>query len=209
MAIDKDGKIETISIYTDGSEKEISEDLIFITDEDGKKTEKKIKIVKKGEPVVAYFKGEKDECEEVDVQVELLSDDIKELKDIVVVSDPKKNKLKWIDEDSVEDLIVDVDVALDGLDDLAFVTKPMRKSGAIQMENVGDGEYRITYQSEDHQPIKIEVVNGEGQRLFKQRVKNFFGTYKKDVRLDESEPRFYSVKVSQGDKEVIGEFQFR
>lgn len=79
----------------------------------------------------------------------------------------------------------------------------------IHLENLGEGSFRLGYRSEDLKPIKIEVFDGEGNRLFDQKVKNFLGKYVKDIYLMENDPGFYLVRVRQGDKEEIGEFQFK
>jgi hypothetical protein len=79
----------------------------------------------------------------------------------------------------------------------------------IQLKNLGEGSFRLSYRSEDLKPIRIEVFDGEGNRLFSQKVRNFLGKYVKDIYLAENDPGFYVIRVRQGSKEEIGEFQIK
>lgn len=83
------------------------------------------------------------------------------------------------------------------------------KKEQIELKSVAYGVYRLEFNSEELEPILIEVFNSEGKRLFKKKVKNFYGRFIKEIELEDNEISFYSVRVVQGDKEIIGEFEYK
>lgn len=89
-----------------------------------------------------------------------------------------------------------------------FVQKANMKKEQIQLSPSNGGDYRLEFNSEDLGPIQIEVFNGEGKRLFRKKVKNFYGRFIKEIELEDNEIGFFTVKVLQGNKEIIGEFEF-
>ena len=57
-------------------------------------------------------------------------------------------------------------------------------------------------------PIVVEVFNSTGDRLYKKKVKNYYGRFLQEIELEDNESTFFTVKVTQGEKEIIGEFEF-
>lgn len=92
--------------------------------------------------------------------------------------------------------------------DQVLIGKAPRQKGQIQMIPQESGAYRLEFNSEETDPIVVEVYNGEGKRLFKKKVRSFYGRFVKEMYLEYNETGFFTVRVVQGDKEIIGEFEF-
>lgn len=94
-------------------------------------------------------------------------------------------------------------------DENLFFGDVSKKKVQIELKSLGYDEYRLEFNSESLEPILIEVFDSEGKRQFKKKVKNFYGRFIKELELEGNEIPFFSVRVVQGDKEIIGEFEFK
>ena len=118
-----------------------------------------------------------------------------------------KEDMVWI---SGKDENIKVDILSDGeISPKFFMSSQKSKKGQIELRKVDGGDYRLEFNSDELDPILVEVFDGEGKRLYKKKVKNFYGRYLKELPLEYNETGFYTVKVTQGDKEIIGEFEFK
>lgn len=75
------------------------------------------------------------------------------------------------------------------------------KEGKTVLDTVGDGFYRLEFESYDSEPIIIEVFNCEGDRLFKKKVKNFYGRILKLIKLQDNDTGLFTVRVVQGERD--------
>ena len=91
-----------------------------------------------------------------------------------------------------------------------FIFDVKKKEGnQISLDAKGNGDYRLEFVSDELEPIKVEVFDGEGNKLFKKKVKNFYGRFLKDLNLQGNDSGLFTVRVLQGEKEIIGEFEFK
>ena len=93
-------------------------------------------------------------------------------------------------------------------DDAIFISHKT-PADQIQLKPIGDEKYRLEFNSEELDPILIEVYNIEGKRLFKKKVKNFYGRFVKEIELEDNGIGVLTVKVEQGEKKIIGEFEYK
>lgn len=113
----------------------------------------------------------------------------------------------WVDEDD-SNVVMRVK-NLDRMGNLMFFSDKKARKELISLDKMSDENYKLEINSDELEPIVIEVFNSEGKRLFKKRVKNFYGRFLQNVELEDNESTFFTVKVTQGDKEIISEFEFK
>ncbi len=171
-------------------------------------------LIKEGE---VFFKGEKGE--KGDVKMIKKKDDLKWIyeskgdlffdsaKGDVKVIKKKDDLAFWVDE-SEGDVVVDVIKKGEGDNEFFFATAAKTK-GQIQLQAKADGMYRLEFNSDELDPIAVAVFDGEGKRLYKKKVRNFYGRFLTEIPLEYNESGFYTVTITQGDKEIIGEFEFK
>lgn len=94
-----------------------------------------------------------------------------------------------------------------GGQNMMFFSK--EREGQISLDSKGDGFYRLEFVSDELEPVKIEVFDGEGNKLFKKKVKNFYGRFLKEVDLGDNETGLFTVRILQGEREIIGEFEYK
>lgn len=193
--MDEDGKTNTFTIKSkEGKGEEMEEHIIIMSGDDGEKKEHRIKII-----------SNVDECEKVHDCAEVhVCDEIEVAANIMVLSGDKSKPVTWVSKDHADETIVVEGVEIP---EMGFFMDSDQQG--ISLKSMGDDQYRLVYESDILEPITIEVVNGEGKRMFRQKVRKFYGKYMKDIELDETSPRFYTVVVKQGDFEEIGKFQFK
>jgi len=93
--------------------------------------------------------------------------------------------------------------------DFSFFEKaPKSAKKAITLDKVEGGLYELELNTDNLEPILVEVFNSTGDRLYKKKVKNYYGRFLQIIELEGNESAFYTVKVTQGEKEIIGEFEF-
>ena len=115
-----------------------------------------------------------------------------------------KDGLVWTTD---ENKLIEIDEIDRHKKDMMFFSK--EKKEHISLELREDGLYRLGFDSDDLEPIQVEVFDSEGNRLFKKKVKNFYGRFLKDVDLGNNETGLFTVRVLQGEKEIIGEFEYK
>jgi hypothetical protein len=94
--------------------------------------------------------------------------------------------------------------------DLAFFSHAAPKAKkAIALEHLEGGLFELEINTDDLDPVIIEVFNSTGKRLYKKKVKNYYGRFLQQIELEDNESAFFTVKVTQGDKEIIGEYEFK
>jgi len=98
---------------------------------------------------------------------------------------------------------------VDGIEGNNFMFYSKEKKSHIKLDSKGSGLYRLAFESDELEPIQLEVFDGEGNRLFKKKVKNFYGRFLKDIQLGHNETGLYTVRVLQAEKEIIGEFEYK
>ena len=95
-------------------------------------------------------------------------------------------------------------VKLDG----GFAWTAKEEKRAIQLKPLDDGMFRLEVNTDDTEAVVIEVFNATGDRLYKKKVRNYYGRFLQEIELSDNESAFYTVKVTQGEREIIGEFEF-
>ena len=124
----------------------------------------------------------------------------------VIVKHKGDENLNWTSKD--DNVLIELkEIDSEGKGEFEFFGE--EKKGQISLDPVGDGVYRLEFESDELQAIIIEVFNGEGDRMFKKKVKNFYGRFLKEIHLADNEVGLFTVRVLQGEKEIIGEFEYK
>lgn len=185
-----------------------------------------IKIVKDGKTVIdsTFESSEGIDHEKIhklikkfsgeDVYVNLLEASGDHVFEILEGGDSKTMKMKFFSDEDFEffgegEFEVIRKDSKNGETVIRIDSKYHKEKDKIKLKSIGYGVYRLEFNSEELDPILIEVFNSEGKRLFKKKVKNFYGRFIKEIELEDNEISFFSVIVVQGDKEIIGEFEFK
>jgi len=166
---------------------------------------------KEGGRVIISKKGEGDE-------VEIITDDIigkfHKGGDVQFFNkeDLDEHAQVWIESDEegnehAHGIFEDHEFDGGGHGDMVFFGE--KRQGQTQLNPREDGTYRLSFESDELGPIVVEVFTGDGKRLFKQKVKHFYGRYLKDIDISDNETALYTVKVTQGENEIISEFEFK
>jgi len=93
--------------------------------------------------------------------------------------------------------------------DFSFFEKaPKARKRAITLDQIEGDLYKLELNTNDLDPLVVEVFNSSGDRLYKKKVKNYYGRFLQEIELEGNESAFFTVKVTQGEKELIGEFEF-
>lgn len=231
MINELDGDVKTINIFKKGDKDVMVYDFGFDSDEKGEGKYEVIKKMGQGEEestiIITKKVKDGDETEEQEIEMEVIVGDGKEgfhkfhtkEGNVMFFSDDKKHHniksgnvvVKKIGEDPLvwttdESQIIELNELKGKNGNMMFFAK--EKKGQISLDLREDGLYRLGFDSGELEPILIEVFDGEGNRLFKKKVKNFYGRFLKDVDLGNNETGLYTVRVVQGEKEIIGEFEY-
>ena len=89
-----------------------------------------------------------------------------------------------------------------------FGKAPKAAKKAIALDQIEGDLYKLELNTDVLEPILVEVFNSTGDRLYKKKVKNYYGRFLQEIELEDNESAFFTVKVTQGEKEIIGEFEF-
>lgn len=74
--------------------------------------------------------------------------------------------------------------------------------------NSENGKYIIEFNSEDLDPIEISIFDKSGKKLFKHKVKEFYGKYKKEIDLGSKKNKEFRIEVQQGKTKIETEIVF-
>jgi hypothetical protein len=73
----------------------------------------------------------------------------------------------------------------------------------IVFPNPNDGHFTITFNSSVKDEYRIEIVNSIGQLIFREDIKNFTGTYKKEMSVVEYGQGIYMISLTNSKNETV------
>lgn len=68
--------------------------------------------------------------------------------------------------------------------------------------NEENGKYILEYNSESEAPFSIKIFDNEGELIFKKKVNDFTGKYKKELDLGSSKKKEFKIEIQQGKKKI-------
>lgn len=83
----------------------------------------------------------------------------------------------------------------------AGITEPKEKLEIHEMQaspNPSNGKFRVSFSSTEKTPAVLNVKNIEGREIYNEQIKDFNGSYDKEIDLQSKDKGIYFVTVTQG-----------
>ena len=214
--VDVDVKVdgEMVYITTTGEE---GEHIVKIKEIMGDEVHADVRVIKK---TAGHTWGDREKSENVII----FSGDEKDFHKAHGAKIVKKGKANFWVGDSNSNVVVDLK-NVDAKGDMVFIEgdkmdfakeghfsffseAPKAAKKTIALDQIEGDLYKLELNTDELESILVEVFNSTGDRLYKKRVKNYYGRFLQKIELEGNESAFFTVKVTQGEKEMIGEFEF-
>lgn len=75
--------------------------------------------------------------------------------------------------------------------------------GLLVYPNPNDGHFTVSFTSSDRDAYTVEIVNALGQLIFRDNVKDFSGTYKKEMSVVEYGQGIYTISLTNSKNETV------
>ena len=105
-------------------------------------------------------------------------------------------------------------VSLGGHDKTGVIYKSLATTtdleGTVTIKpNPNEGLFQFSFISDEAVDIRVEVVNTLGQATFSENLKNFVGSYVKEMDLTAMSEGIYYLKITRGDKTSVHKIAYR
>ncbi|MBL7965055.1 MAG: T9SS type A sorting domain-containing protein [Flavobacteriales bacterium] len=105
-------------------------------------------------------------------------------------------------------------VSLGGVDQTGVIYKSLAAPASLEstlliQPNPNDGRFTFSFLSAEAGDIRIEMLNSLGQRVFGDQLRDFQGTYRKEMDLTAMSNGIYYLKITRGGETSVHKVVYR
>ncbi len=87
-------------------------------------------------------------------------------------------------------------------DNLSIKEKKSSDCVNINIDYNSKGKVKLEFKLENKETTVVKIVDNEGKTIFKEKIKDFNGSYSKEIDLSKEQKGIYFIKIIQGEKTI-------